>query len=182
MRHTTVRMSLCAAAIAGALIVVPSAAASTTDSPTNLNFGSQQVGSTSAPQTVAVTVTCTTSISFPTDLCIVPGIFIPPPNLTGNAGDFPQTNTCGAGITNSTLSPLVCAFTVRFKPTNAGPRTATLVTGTELLGTAPAPVTLNGAGLSNPGSGGTGSTTGKKKCKKKPRSTAQTAKKRCKKK
>ena len=161
-------------AIAGALMVVPSgAAANTSASPTTLNFGSRQVGATSPSKTVAITVDCTASISFPAPLCVLPGIFIPPPSITG---DFLQTNTCGAGISSSGLTPGTCTFTVKFKPTAAGTRTGTLTTGTDVTGSSPAPISLSGTGVAS----GSGAVAGKKKCKKKPRS-AQTAKKRCKK-
>jgi hypothetical protein len=75
-------------------------------------------------------------------------------------------------------------FSVTFKPTAPGLRTGTLATGFDVTGSSPSSVTLTGAGVAAPssgGSGGSGTTGAKKKCKKKHKSGAQIAKK-CKKK
>jgi hypothetical protein len=58
-----------------------------TVSPTQLNFGSQKVGTKSTPQNVTVTNTGTTTVS------------VSSVKVTGNESrDFPQTNTCGSQI------------------------------------------------------------------------------------
>jgi hypothetical protein len=176
--------------VAGALAVFPStAAASTTATPTALDFGSQQVGATSAPQTVTISTLCTSYFGTPINLCLIQGAFLPSPSISG---DFVQTNDCGGGISStSPTTPSLCTFSVSFEPTGTGLRSGTLTTGSDLFGSSPSAITLSGTGLANPrsgsgsGPGSTGSTTRKKKCKKKkkkkPRS-AQIAKKRCKKK
>jgi hypothetical protein len=91
-------------------------------SPTVLNFTAQNIGSTSAGQTV------TLKNSGGTDLHIN-GI-----SLSGvNAGDFAQTNTCG-----STLSAgAQCDVTVAFTPSASGARAANLEIGDDAaVGTA----------------------------------------------
>jgi hypothetical protein len=175
MRRKTQWAGLAAVA-AGLLALSPALAAANSDvAPTTLTFGgSQPVGTTSAPQTATVTVSCTTSFM---SVCIVPGTFV---TMASTTGDFAQTNTCGNGLS----SPNSCVFTVTFKPTAPGLRTGTLATGFDATGSSPSSVTLTGAGVPAPstgGSGGSGTTGAKKKCKKKHKSGAQIAKK-CKKK
>jgi hypothetical protein len=168
---------------AGLLALAPAlASASTSVTPTAVSFpGSTEVGKTSAPQSVAVLINCTTVISLPpfgTPTCILTGVFQPNPVTTGDFAVAP--NTCGTSpIGNASLGPVTCVMTVTFKPKAPGLRTGTLAVGDDLTGTDPGTVSLTGAGVAGPGSGNTTTT---KKCKKKPRSVAQSAKKKCKKK
>jgi hypothetical protein len=75
--------------------------------PTSLSFGSQAVGTSSAPQAITVTNSGSANLS-----------------ITGIAvqGDFSQTNACGGAIV-----PLAsCMIAVTFTPTASGPRTGSL--------------------------------------------------------
>jgi Abnormal spindle-like microcephaly-assoc'd, ASPM-SPD-2-Hydin/Beta-propeller repeat len=77
--------------------------------PASLTFGTQNVGTTSAPQSVTLTNTGTANI-----------------NVTGvsPSGEFSQTNNCPIG---STLAPNAnCTVTVTFSPKAAGTRTGTI--------------------------------------------------------
>lgn len=79
--------------------------------PASLNFGSQGVGTTSAPQMIKLTNLLAKTLTI-SNLAI-----------TGaNAGDFAETNTCG-----SSLAPkAACTIGVTFTPTAAGIRTASV--------------------------------------------------------
>jgi archaellum component FlaF (FlaF/FlaG flagellin family) len=78
-------------------------------SKSKLSFGDQAVGTTSPPQSVTLTNVGSTQLNFT-------GI-----SITGtNAGDFSETNTCGASI----LGKASCTITVKFKPTAVGARNA----------------------------------------------------------
>jgi hypothetical protein len=80
-----------------------------TVSPSQLNFGSQKVGTKSAPQTVTVTNTGASAVS-------VTGV-----SITGSDYlDYSETNTCGSQI-NSGAS---CTISVTFAPITKGTRTA----------------------------------------------------------
>jgi len=81
--------------------------------PPSLDFGSQKVGTKSAPQTVTLTNTGSTNLS-------IAGI-----TITGNnPTDFNRATTC------SFVTPLApganCTITVTFKPTAQGARSATV--------------------------------------------------------
>ena len=76
-------------------------------SPTNLNFGGQQVGSTSPPQTVNLNNTGNGPL-------LISNI--------ASSGDFAQTNTCG----NSVAAGGNCSISVTFTPTATGTRNGTL--------------------------------------------------------
>jgi hypothetical protein len=140
------RLAVLAAVVTGVLALPPGASANTSAAPTSLTFaGNQTVGTTSAPQTVTVQATCTFDLIF----CVIPGHFQPGPVFTGPApGDFAQTNNCGLGFD----SPGSCQFSVTFKPTGTGVRTATLDVGSDssLGGTQPANVSLTGSGVAAP--------------------------------
>ena len=77
--------------------------------PAGLIFPGQPVNTTSAPQTV----TLNNGDSVLTFTVAISGT---------NAGDFAQTNTCGASVSAGGT----CTFSVRFTPTAAGTRTASL--------------------------------------------------------
>ena len=94
-----------------------------------LSFGSTKVGK-SASKTVTVTNLGSAPVSV-TSIAV----------SGTNAGDFPQTNTCGGSIAGGTS----CTITVTFTPTATGSRSATL-TITDADPTSPQKVTLTGTG------------------------------------
>jgi FG-GAP-like repeat/Abnormal spindle-like microcephaly-assoc'd, ASPM-SPD-2-Hydin len=77
-------------------------------SPAGLNFGTQKVGTKSAPQNVTVTNTGSTAVS-------VTGV-----NITGRPNDYSQTNTCGSQIGPGAN----CTISVTFAPIRTGKRYA----------------------------------------------------------
>jgi hypothetical protein len=193
-------------ALAAALMAPASASAFATASPPSLDFGSVPVGTTSAPQSVTLSQSCTLFDMTVTPLCLTTGtdVFTLAPAASG---DFAESNNpaapCGSVLQPVTTPSVFCALNVTFTPTATGSRTGTLDTGTTLVPPGPGPtVALAGVGTTPaPGGGGgdgtsTGTTTSptgtspgttttaKKKCKKKKRKrAAQSAKKRkCKKK
>jgi FG-GAP-like repeat/Abnormal spindle-like microcephaly-assoc'd, ASPM-SPD-2-Hydin/FG-GAP repeat len=99
-------------------------------SPTNLRFGSQKVGTKSAPQVLTATNEGSKAVQF------------------GNAyiggkdkKDFTETDTCSG----QTIQPgASCTAMVTFTPTKTGARSATFNFMTQ--GTSPAPATLTGTG------------------------------------
>jgi len=100
-------------------------------SSTSLNFGNQLVGTASATEKV--------TLSNPSG----PALTISSIAVTGtNATDFSQTNTCGTGLPDGAS----CTTTVTFKPTQSGPRTAS-VTITDNAAGSPQPIGLSGTGL-----------------------------------
>ena len=100
--------------------------------PPNLNLGSQLVGTTS----VAQTVTLTNSGTAPLSLSSIA--------ITGaNAGDFAETNNCGATV--AVLAS--CQINVTFTPTAVGARSATL-TFTDNTPNSPQTANLTGNGSS----------------------------------
>jgi len=99
-------------------------------SPPFLTFGSQSVGVVSSPQSVTLTNTGNTSLTF-TSI-----------SVTGaNAGDFSETNTCGSSLAQSTS----CAIAVKFSPAALGIRTASLSVADNASGS-PQTVSLAGTG------------------------------------
>jgi centrosomal CEP192-like protein/beta-propeller repeat-containing protein/ASPM-SPD-2-Hydin domain-containing protein len=76
-------------------------------SKTSLAFGSQQVATTSAPQSVALKNTGTTPLNISSIVA---------------AGDFAQTNTCGTSVAAGSS----CSITVTFTPTTIGSRAGTV--------------------------------------------------------
>ena len=180
------------AVMAAGLLALPAAAtAHVQNGPTSMTYPDRVAGTQSDPQTETVVVFCTVPNGGNPVLCSLNDTFTPNPTFTGaNPGDFSQTNNCGAGISNVPgINPGVnsCQFFITFKPTAQGTRTATLNLGTGQTGAQPAPVSLSGVGLTAAnapgGSGGSGTTTPGKKCKKKAKKgSAQIAKKKCKKK
>src|SRR5207245_2429715 len=94
-------------------------------------FASQQVGSTSAAQAVALTNTGTTPVSI-TSIAI-----------TGaNPGDFGQTNNCGASV----AAGANCTINVTFTPAATGTRSGTL-TVTDNATNSPQTASLTGTGI-----------------------------------
>ncbi|HEV2424062.1 MAG TPA: choice-of-anchor D domain-containing protein [Terriglobia bacterium] len=106
-------------------------------SPASLTFTSQMVNSTSATQNVTLNNTGTAALTITS--IVIGG---------GNAGDFSQTNNCGASVAQNAS----CSISLSFKPTASGTRGATVtvtdnnngVSGStqvaNLTGTAVAPV------------------------------------------
>src|SRR5262249_49824374 len=88
-------------------------------STTSLDFGTQLIGTSSAPQ--VVTLTNTGAVSLTISSIAVSG---------ADSEDFGQTNTCGSHLPPGAS----CTISVTFAPTQTGPRTASLT------------ITDNGAG------------------------------------
>jgi len=100
-------------------------------SSTSMNFGNRLVGTTSAPNQV--------TLSNPSGLALT----ISSIAVTGaNAADFSQTNTCGTGLAVGAS----CTVAVTSKPTQAGPRTASVTIIDNAAGT-PQTIGLRGTGL-----------------------------------
>jgi hypothetical protein len=86
-------------------------APSITLSPTSLIFANQSVNTTSVAQAV------TLSNAAGAGVLAVTGI-----TFTGNAGDFAQTNNCGASL----AAGATCTINVAFRPASSGARAATM--------------------------------------------------------
>jgi hypothetical protein len=98
--------------------------------PASLNFGSQGVGTSSAPQTI--TLSNPSNVSF---------------NIANIAatGDFSQTNDCGAS-----LAPAAhCAVTVTFAPTATGLESGA-ITFTDSTRISPVAIAVSGTGVNGP--------------------------------
>jgi hypothetical protein len=100
-------------------------------STTALSFGNQTVNTQSAASTVTLTNNGTTAIT------------MAPAALTGaNAGDFTFTTTCGASL----AAGASCRYTLRFRPTAIGPRSAALsISNSDVAG--PQAIALSGNGV-----------------------------------
>ena len=99
-------------------------------SKTSLTFGNQVVGTTSTSQTVTLT-----NGALPLTIRSVA--------VTGtNPNDFGQTNTCGSSVPAGGS----CTISVTFKPTQVGPRTAS-VTVTDNGASSTQTITLSGTGV-----------------------------------
>ena len=104
--------------------------------PTTLNFGTQGVNTTSTAKSVTLTNNASTTLS---NIAIT---------FTGtNAGDFAETNTCGAtSTTNGSLAAFTtCQVNVTFTPTVSGAESATLNIA-DSDASSPQQVTLSGTG------------------------------------
>src|SRR5258708_23927896 len=97
-------------------------------SSTSLTFGSQSVGTTSAPQTVTLSSNGTAPLH-------ITGISV--------SGDFAETNDCGKGVAAGST----CALNVTFTPTASGTRTGAL-TINDNAGGSPQTVSLMGTATS----------------------------------
>jgi hypothetical protein len=99
-------------------------------SATSLSFGNQNVGTTSAAQTVTLSNTGTVAITM-TSIAI-----------TGtNSGAFAQTNTCGSSL----AAGANCTISVTFTPAASGSQTAS-VTITDSAAGSPQTISLTGTG------------------------------------
>jgi hypothetical protein len=99
-------------------------------SPTSINFGNQQTGVTSSPHPVTMTNVGGANLSISSIL--VSG---------GDAGDFGQTNNCGATL----LPNNSCTINVTFTPTTTGARASAVSVSDNAPGS-PQAVTLSGTG------------------------------------
>jgi len=97
-------------------------------SSTSLTFGSQNVGTASAPQTVTLSSNGTAPLH-------ITGVSV--------SGDFAETNDCGKGVAAGST----CALNVTFTPTASGTRTGAL-TINDNAGGSPQTVSLVGTGVS----------------------------------
>ncbi len=98
--------------------------------PFSLQFASQSIGSTSAPQTSILRNMGSASLT------------ITSKTMTG---DFAETDDCGATLAAASF----CTFTITFTPTASGQRTGALTIVDDAQGT-PHAVTLAGTGTSGP--------------------------------
>ena len=98
-------------------------------SPTGLAFGNQNVGGSSAAQTVTLMNVGTAALS---------GV-----SVATSSSVFTQTNTCAADVAPGAN----CTISVKFAPTAAGPVQGS-VTITDSAGDSPQPVSLSGTGIS----------------------------------
>jgi methionine-rich copper-binding protein CopC len=99
-------------------------------SPASLTFSSQNVGTTSAAQTVALTNSGGAALSISSIA------------VTGtNSGDFAQSNNCGSSLAASSS----CTINITFTPTTTGSRSATL-TVTDNASGSPQTASLSGTG------------------------------------
>jgi len=100
-------------------------------SPANLNFGNQNVGTSSAPQSITILNKSSAALNLWQIAILGP-----------NAGDFSKTSTCG-----STLGAAAnCTVSVTFNPTAAGTRSA-LALFSDDGGGSPQAISLAGAGV-----------------------------------
>jgi hypothetical protein len=99
-------------------------------SASSINFGTETVGKTSAPNTLTLTNTAQTTLS------------IQSITITGaNPGDFAQTNTCGSAVAGGAT----CTVSVTFTPAKKGSRSA-LLSIADSGGGSPQTVSLTGTG------------------------------------
>jgi phospholipase C len=117
----------------GVILLSPLASAKITLSPTSLTFGSQQVGTTSPPQTITATNNKNLKVSIT--------------SIKVSAG-FTQTNTCGTQF----LGNGSCTISVSFAPTTTGTITGTL-TITDSASNSPQTASLTGTATSGGGNG-----------------------------
>jgi len=109
----------------------PPAAPTVSLSATNLAFGQENMGSTSAAQTVTLSNTGNAALS------------ISSMALGGaNSADFAQTSNCGASV----AAGASCTISVTFTPSAAGARSASLAITDNATGS-PQTVSLSGTGL-----------------------------------
>jgi hypothetical protein len=145
------RRALIAGGLSIALLAAAASSASAaTISPTSLNFGSQRLGTTSAPQTLTLTKGSETAFGIN-------------PILVDDSFSYLSTTNCPRFLTDATPS---CTMTFQFQPHLPGPDNATLYTS-EGSSTAPT-ATLTGTGV-----------VAGKRCKKGKKHSAQSARKKC---
>jgi hypothetical protein len=131
-------------------------ASAATVSPANFDFGSQSVGTTSAPHFFLLTEYCTSTLDPP--FCDAPAVLT---TSIGITGPFVQTNNCPDQLVAVVIGGASCTIQVSFVPCTVGPATGTLSTGgptAELHGTGVA-----GSGCTPPASASNQFTFGKLK-------------------
>jgi hypothetical protein len=156
------RIAALTAAISSIFVVSAARANASSLTPTTFDFGNQTVGKSSPthPFVLNLTQNCT-DFGFPVGTICFPTFVAPSIALTG---PFTQTSDCPFLLSG----PASCTSDVVFKPTQPGPATGTMTTGTGVA-------TLRGNGVAapkvtngNPGSAtGTTAQQSKKKCHKK---------------
>jgi HYDIN/CFA65/VesB-like, Ig-like domain/Beta-propeller repeat/Cep192 domain 4 len=107
-------------------------ASTLTVTPTSLSFPPLQVGQTSSPQTAELINTGNTAIN-------IAGL-----DITGEAGDFAETNNCGSLPTVLNVGA-TCEISVTFTPTATGARTGGISIQDDAINT-PQGVALTGTG------------------------------------
>ena len=103
-------------------------------SPASLNFGNQNVGTTSASQTVTLRNTGS-------GLLNIAGI-----TFAGTGGDYTETNNCGSQLTPAGGAKDNCTITVTFSPTAGGSR-PDIIQITDDSANSPQTVALSGSGV-----------------------------------
>lgn len=102
-------------------------------SPRSLSFGTVLINSSSTPQTITLTNTGQSTLTFSGSSAIA---------ITGtNPGDYSQTNNCGTSVASNAS----CTITVTFKPQANGSRPAD-ITFTDNANNSPQTVSLSGSG------------------------------------
>jgi len=115
-------------------VTVTVGAPGVTFSPVSLAFGSSNIGTTTAAQSVKLTNSGTAPLT---------GVTV---SLTGGSpGDFSQTNNCGTTVAVGSS----CTISVAFKPTATGSRTASVSVADNGSGS-PQTVALSGTGVGVP--------------------------------
>jgi hypothetical protein len=119
--RTVLTLSLTAVVLAA---TAGSAHATRTISPTSVEFGNRQVGTTSPAQAFTLRVRCT----FTLQGCNIQDTFNPNISVSG---DFSQTNNCPPSMTGTanTTAGTSCTINVTFTPTSTGSKDGTLSTG-----------------------------------------------------
>lgn len=104
--------------------------------PTSVNFGNQNVGTSSSPQTLTLTNTGTLPLSINSIA------------LSGtNASEFAQTNTCPLSP-NTLASNTACTITITFTPGTTGSRSASVNVSDNAPGS-PQSIPLSGTGVTH---------------------------------
>ncbi|MBS1878135.1 MAG: hypothetical protein JST31_01340 [Actinobacteria bacterium] len=119
-------------------------------SPPSNDFGSQTVGTASAPASFTVSVTCTLTLPENPALCLAPEVLST--SISASGPFSVQSTSCPASLVGVIpFAPTTCSIEVVFKPTVAGSATGVLSTGgptAQLLGTG---VAVSGGGSSGGG-------------------------------
>jgi len=164
-----IRMLALTGSVVAVLVVPPATAGAASVSPTELDFGSVPVGTTSPPQTITLTAECTTIIPSIPPTCA--SVLTDTINVSlGTTGEFAATSTCPAGLGPDLVGAASqsCPITVTFSPAGAGAQVGTLSTGTIGPGgllAAPA-ATLTGTGVSPAASTSSPGTRTRARCRK----------------
>ena len=159
MKYRYLTSSVIAAGLLALAVVPGSASANTTVGP-GLTFPERQVGSTSDPQTVTVTVICNNYSPMLNPQCQSLDAFSRNPQFFGdNPGDFfVDGGNCPPVLQLSNGPPAVqCSILIRFKPTAPGERKAIFLAGAA-QGGGPNAIPVSGSAVAAPAQ--------PKKCKK----------------